>query len=183
MRSPKGQGLPILYLDYDGTLMHHNVLWHPRRGAYLHAPPGHSLFQHSPLLEELLAPHPDIRIVLSTSWVLQYGCSGAAKRLPLGLRSRVIGATYHSRMPLGQFRDKPRWEQIWDDVLRRAPGSWLAVDDDIADWPATLRRHLVASDDVHGISLPEIQEELRRQLALLAALQLPATAGPQVQRS
>lgn len=178
MKLPKGFGKPVLYLDYDGVLMHDNVLWHPRRGAYLHAPPGHTLFQHAPLFEELLAPYPAIRIVLSTSWVLQYGCSGAAKRLPPGLRARVIGATYHSRMELAAFRDKPRWAQIWDDVLRRSPGSWLAVDNDVADWPADLRRHLVATDDVHGISLPGVQEELRERLALLASEQLPTTLKP-----
>lgn len=176
MRPPKGCGEPVLYLDYDGVLMHDNVLWHPKRGAYLHAPKGHSLFQHAPLLDELLAPYPVIRIVLSTSWVLRYRCAGAAKRLPVGLRARVIGATYHSEMWKDAFQALPRWKQIWNDVSRRSPGSWLAVDNEVADWPEGLRHHLVATDDVHGISLPSIQDELRRQLELLAALQLPATS-------
>lgn len=178
MKQPKGQGLPVLYLDYDGVLMHDNVLWHPRKGAYLHAPPGHTLFQHAPLLEDQLRPHPEVRIVLSTSWVLRYGCSGTAKRLPPGLRTRVIGATYHSRMWADQFRNMPRWKQIWDDVLRRAPGSWLALDNDVADWPAALRLHLVATDDVYGISLARVQQELQERLALLASGQLPATLKP-----
>jgi hypothetical protein len=173
MKLPKGFGKPVLYLDYDGVLSHDNVLWHPRRGAYLQAPPGHTLFQHAPLLEEVLAPYPDIRIVLSTSWVLRYGCAGAAKRLPTSLRGRVIGATYHSQMWADQFRALPRWKQVWDDVLRRRPGSWLAVDNDVQDWPETLRRHLVATDDVHGISVPRVRKELRERLALLASGNLP----------
>lgn len=175
MKAPKGSGQPVLYLDFDGPLHHDNCLWHPRRGAYLHAPPGHTLFQHAPLLDELLAPYPHIRIVLSTSWVLQYGCSGTAKRLPPGLRSRVIGATFHSRMDLAVFRSRSRWQQIWDDVLRRSPGSWLAIDNDFADWPLELRRHLVATDDVYGISPPRVRDDLRLRLKLLAAMQLPAT--------
>lgn len=177
MKLPKGHGEPVLYLDYDGVLMHDNVLWHPKRGAYLHAPEGHSMFQHAPLLEEMLAPYPTVRIVLSTSWVLRYRCAGAAKRLPLGLRSRVIGATYHSEMWKDAFMMLPRWKQVWNDVLRRRPGSWLAVDNDTADWPEELKHHLVATDDVHGISLPAIKAELGRQLEQLAAMRLPAT-GP-----
>jgi hypothetical protein len=89
VRLLKGRGQPVLYLDFDGVLMHENVLWHPRRGAYLVAPEGYRLFQHASLLDEMLQPHPSIQVVLSTSWVRQYGCSGAAKRLPPGLRKRV----------------------------------------------------------------------------------------------
>jgi hypothetical protein len=167
----------VLYLDYDGPLHHDACFWHPRRGAYLHAPPEYVLFQHAALLTELLAPHPTILIVLSTSWVRQYGCYGAAKRLPKSLRDRVIGATYHSSMESLYFWDMPRWRQIWEDVLRRSPGSWLAIDNDVADWPTELKRHLVATDDVRGISHAPVQEELRQRLALLACLELPAT-GP-----
>lgn len=167
MNPRKGRGEPVLYLDYDGPLHHDACYWHPRRGAYLYAP----------LLAELLVPHPTVLIVLSTSWVRQYGCYDAAKRLPKLLRDRVIGATYHSGMRGQGFWDKPRWRQIWEDVLRRGPGSWLAIDNDAAGWPTELKRHLVATDDVEGIGNPAVQEELRRQLSLLASLQLPAT-GP-----
>lgn len=177
MRPHKGQGQPVLYLDYDGPLHHDACFWHPRRGAYLNAPPEYVLFQHAALLAELLAPYPTVLVVLSTSWVRQYGCYGAAKRLPQSLQDRVIGSTYHSRMRGLGFWDKPRWRQIWEDVLRRSPASWLAIDNDVADWPAELRRHLVATDDVEGIGNSAVREELRQQLVLLAALQLPAT-GP-----
>lgn len=177
MKLPKGRGAPILYLDFDGVLHNDACFWRPRRGAYLEAGPGYTLFQHVGILEDLLQPHPDIRIVLSTSWVRRYRYSGAAKRLPEGLRARVIGATFHSQMEDSSFREKPRWKQIWEDVVRRAPGSWLAVDNDVAGWPPELERHLVASEDERGISPPEIQHDLRRRLILLSNLLLPAT-GP-----
>lgn len=138
MKTPKGLGQPVLYLDYDGVLHNDACFWHPRRGAYLNAGPGHTLFQYAEMLEEYLAPYPDIRVVLSTSWVRQYRCAGAAKRLPHTLRDRVIGATYHSQMLGSTFWDKPRWLQSWDDVLRRRPGSWLAIDNDVADWLRSL---------------------------------------------
>lgn len=49
--------------------MHHvNVLWHPKKEAYLCAPAGYKLFQHANLLASLLEPYPMIKIVLSTVW-------------------------------------------------------------------------------------------------------------------
>lgn len=178
MAALKGRGEPVLYLDFDGVLHHDNCLWHPRRGAYLHAPEGYRLFQHAPLLEAMLAPYPKVKVVLSTSWVRQYRYSGAAKRLPESLRSRVIGATYHSHMENPWFWEKPRWKQIWEDVCRRGPGSWLALDNDVEEWPPQLARHLVASDDTDGINPPAIQADLRMRLRQLAALELPPTAPP-----
>jgi hypothetical protein len=170
-REPNGKGAPIVYLDYDGVLHHENVLWHPRRGAYLHAPDGHTLFQHAALLERLLHPHPGIRIVLSTSWVLQYGVTGAAKKLPGGLRSRVVAATYHSAMGLQAFRGLPRGKQVTDDVLRRRPGAWLALDDADEGWPAEVRQHVFLTDPVQGLSAPGVAEELSLRFEALARLQ------------
>lgn len=92
-KTPVGRGQVVLYLDFDGVLHHENALWHPKRGAYLCAPPGHRLFQHVELLTEILEPYPELLIVLSTSWVLRYGYSGASKRLPEALRRRVVGST------------------------------------------------------------------------------------------
>ncbi len=176
MNPPKGRGEPVLYLDYDGVLHHDACFWHPRRGVYLQAGPGYSLFQHALLLDELLAPYPNVLIVLSTSWVRIYRCAGAANRLPAGLRSRVIGATYHSQIPGDSFWDMPRWRQIHQDVQRRLPGSWLALDNDVADWPDAIAQNLVATDDVEGISPAPIQEEIQRRLALLANLKLSPKA-------
>lgn len=113
MKAPKGRDEPVLYLDYDGALHHDACFWHPRRGTYLQAGPGYSLFQHEQLLDELLAPYPDVLIVPSTSWVRIYRCAGAANRLPAGLRSRVIEATpsqlsrASSSRPVGQLCLKP----------------------------------------------------------------------------
>lgn len=141
----KGAGELVLYLDYDGVLLHHeNVLWHPRIGAYLSAPDGYVLFQHAELLEQILAPYPQVRIVLSTTWVRRYGRATAAKNLRPALRSRVIGATFHSRMDEQQFSEVPRGMQVWSDVLRRQPRDWLALDDDWLDWQSGVWRNTCA---------------------------------------
>lgn len=160
---PRGYGEPVLYLDYDGVLHHENVHWDPRRGAYA-GPPGFQLFEHAELLEKLLAPYPAVRIVLSTSWVRTYGCSGSAKRLPLGLRDRVVGATFHSKMSEPDFVAKPRGLQVTEDVMRRRPSAWMALDDVDEGWPGSVRSNVVLTDERLGIASPGIEEAIRAQL-------------------
>ena len=161
----KGRAGHVLYLDFDGVLHHENVLWHPRRGAYLKAPAKFTLFQHAELLEHLLAPYPDVKIVLSTSWVRQYGCSKAAKNLPWKLRERVIGATFHSQMDEAEFTSASRGMQVWSDVTRRLPWRYLALDDDHMDWPKWALDDFVRTHPEHGISDPAVLEELKQKLA------------------
>lgn len=164
MKNPRGRNGLILYLDFDGVLHHENVFWHPRRGAYLSAPPGYALFQHAGLLEKLLAPYPQVQIVLSTSWVRQYGCERTAKKLPPGLRSRVIGATFHSGMDEAAFVSEPRGLQVWSDVLRRKPRDWLALDDDFLDWPSWCLDKYVRTHEHEGLGAPEVTVEFRQKL-------------------
>jgi len=163
--SPKVRGGQVLYLDYDGVLHHERVYRHPKKGIYISAAPQFTLFQHAGLLGELLRPYPSVRIVLSTSWVRTLGLRRAASYLPDELRSRVIGATFHSRMSKSDFSDMPRGQQVYEDYLRRAPSQVLAIDDDENGWPPFLREHLVVTDNVHGISEPQVLEGLTRTLA------------------
>ena len=175
MKTPRGRGGFVLYLDFDGVLHHENALWHPRKGVYLKAPPGYVLFQHAALLEEMLAPFPEVKIVLSTSWVRAYGCDGAAKRLPELLRARVIGATFHSQMVEQYFIDAPRGMQVWADVLRRQPRDWIALDDDYLHWPAWCRDKYVRTHEYEGISDPAVQAEFRTKLALMCTQQVASS--------
>jgi hypothetical protein len=171
VKPPAGQGEPILYLDFDGVLHHEDVLWHPRRGAYMSPDAsGHRLFEHVPILEQLLDRFPQVKIVLSTSWVRQYGFSGTAKRLGPVLRQRCIGATFHTGMRHCEdsFARLPRGLQVAEDVCRRQPRDWVALDDDHGDWPAKFESQLVRSDPVLGISAPAVLEELRAKLQAIA---------------
>ncbi len=173
-RYVKGAGEDVIYLDFDGVLHHENVLWHPNVGAYLSAPDGYVLFQHAQLLENILAPYPNLMIVLSTTWVIRYGCTQAAKNLRPALRSRVIGATYNSRMNLDAFRDTPRGQQVWNDVSRRKPRMWIAVDDNAEGWPEHALEHLVLTHKYQGISDPDVLERLTEKLDILASKRRPA---------
>lgn len=172
-KAPKGAGEPILYLDFDGVLHHEAVYWSPSKGPYLKAEQrssGHVLFQHAPLLVEMLDPYPAVKIVLSTSWVRTYGCYKAAKRLPPPLRERVIGATFHSRMNENSFITLPRGVQISNDVRRRQPGSWLALDDDWVGWPTDCLDHYVRTDEVLGISAPDVRAQIAETLSSIFLL-------------
>lgn len=160
---------PVVYLDFDGVLHPDRVYRSPRKGPYLKDAKGHRLFEHAELLEQLLQPYPDIRVVLSTSWVMHYGFMGAAKRLPERLRALVIGATFHSRMSRETFDAMPRGLQVWADVLRRRPLNWLAVDDDHLHWPTWCRDHLVRTHSTLGLAEPSVTTQLKEKLAFVAS--------------
>lgn len=168
-KPPRGRNGLVLYLDFDGVLHHENALWHPRRGVYLKAPPGYVLFQHVDLLEQILAPYPDVKIVLSTSWARVYGCEKASKRLPPSLKPRVIGATFHSQMNENNFTAAPRGVQVLNDVLRRKPKDFIALDDDYLDWPASIVNKYIRTHEHEGISDPAVEADLRRKLALMCS--------------
>ncbi|MCY1249931.1 hypothetical protein D9M72_635120 [compost metagenome] len=74
-------------------------------------------------------------------------------------------------MPVREFTSLSRGVQVTQDVLRRRPGSWLALDDDPEGWPDWATSHFLQTDPCEGISPPQFQDELRRRLALLANLQ------------
>ncbi len=89
----------VLYLDLDGVLHHEAVLWQPRYGIYMspYKATDHALFKWLPILEEELAPHPSVALVLSSTWCIRPGYAKTLQRLPEQLRARFIGGTYHRR--------------------------------------------------------------------------------------
>lgn len=162
----------LLYLDLDGVVQHEAVYWHPRKGPFMSQKlaAGRSLFEWVPQLEEVLASFPDVRLVLSSTWCIRPGFGKTLKNFPAGLRSKFIGGTFHRRWHgadpwlLESFRSTPRGLQIWADVQRRRPRHWLALDDDVADWPSFALENLVACDGSTGLSCPRVQSELRQKL-------------------
>lgn len=161
----RGTGELLLYLDFDGVLHHENVQWHPQVGPYIScAPDGYVLFQHAELLEQVLAPYPRVKLVLSTTWARRFGRAYAVKQLRPSLRERVIGATIHSRMSEQNFVDKPRGMQVWNDVVKRSPRDWLALDDDELGWPAWCLEKLVKTNALEGISEPNVLAEFQKKL-------------------
>jgi hypothetical protein len=156
----------VLFLDYDGVLHPGPVIL--RKGRPTLVEPGH-LFMWAASLEKLLLPHPDIRIVLSTSWCVHRGFTRARDELPADLRTRVIGSTWHSQLMKSEFLEKPRFYQILEWIARAhpRPARWLAVDDDDVGWADTNRDLLVHTDEKTGLGSPAVVSELQEKLELL----------------
>jgi hypothetical protein len=152
-------------VDYDGCVHHCNVKWSEEQGLFLDAPERYSLFQHAELLAQLLAPHPAVRLVLSTSWTQKVGFKEAVSQLPRSPQERVIGATYELAQPGDSFAYLSRGEQVLLDVQRRRPSAWLALDDDRIGWPKWAEAHLVVTDPYEGVSPSAVQAAIRAKLA------------------
>ena len=157
----------MLYLDLDGVLHPEDVHWHPKRGVYLGATRvAHTLFEHAPLLVDLLSDFPMVLIVLSTSWVRHRGFAYTVKRLPGALQRRVVGSTYHNRyMQSENWLALPRGAQVLGDVGRRKPRHWVALDDDFDDWPEGHLDKLVKTHPLTGLARPGAVDELRAAFA------------------
>ncbi len=159
----------LLYLDFDGVL-HHDDVWLDRHNRPYLRGPG-VLFEHADRLTQILAPYPEIKIVLSTSWVRVKRFSYSVDRLPVELRQRVVGATWHSRFKLDDdlvdwwMHTSTRYEQITRDVRRRRPSYWLALDDDAEGWPDSASAHLVRCDSSLGLGESRVARQLEDRLA------------------
>lgn len=150
----------LLYLDFDGVVHTHDV-WFTAHGPALgDASAGHTLFEHAGLLAKVLVPYPQVKVVLSTAWVRRYGIRAAVDALPEPLAERVIGATFDPQRHTVAFAHVARGYQVAADVSERAPRVWLALDDDVRDWPDEHRVNLVTTDPVLGISAPSVLAEL-----------------------
>lgn len=162
----------VLYLDLDGVVQHEAVLFHPRRGIYMSPTEalGRTLFEWVPILVALLAPYPSVRLVLSSSWCVRPGYGKTLRWMPEDLRQRFIGGTYHKRVhgldawTRDSFLRTPRGLQVVADVERRKPRQWLALDDDVEDWPAHALANLIQCDGSTGLSAESVQRELSARL-------------------
>lgn len=155
----------ILYLDYDGVLHPEPVYRHPKGGMFFGVEhTGHCLFEYAEVLVEALAPYPHVDVVLSTSWVRVLSYSQARAYLPEALRSRVIGATFHSAMNKFEFDAMSRGAQVLADATRRSATSWVALDDDEEGWVGAEFKHLVLTNGHKGLSEPQTASELLDKL-------------------
>lgn len=158
----------ILYLDFDGVL-HDSEVYVVRREPVLRSKiPGAVLFQHTDRLIECLATRPDVRIILSTSWVPRLGFDRTVAFLPPDLRARVVGATFHRHANIlkNDWFLLMRYVQIEAHARRHRLTDWLAIDDDDVGWPQEMRHHLVhCADPTLGISEPRCFAQLNTALA------------------
>jgi hypothetical protein len=175
-----------LYLDFDGVLHPADVRvtaaepLRPR--VYNGGPTDHPLFEHAELLERILAPFTDVKIILSTSWVRGLGYEFALQQLPEALRQRVIGTIWQGE--LLKHPPRTRYNAIQTDAAARGLDRWLALDDDQEGWPEEQRYRVIAPNNSwQGLSQPGRCEELTEALALLCAGRPLEERLPQVAHS
>ena len=158
---------PVLYLDFDGILHPADVRVTPeepmRPRIYERGrPTDKPLFQHQVLLEILLRPYPELRILLSTSWARTFGYEFAVNQLMPELRERVIGAAM-TPAPV-------RWGVIDIDAVARGLERWIALDDDRDGWPEEVRHLLVApTNPTFALAQPGVAQELTEKLEALCS--------------
>jgi hypothetical protein len=160
----------IIFLDFDGVL-HPDAVFRPRNKPIELRAEG-ELMMHAHHLTKILSKYPEIKIVLSTSWVRELGFDRTLKKMPADLASRVIGATWHKHMRANGKENDPfnwlnRFQQIHRHVIRNGVKNWLAIDDlhsGTEDWPQEFAQHLVQTDAEKGLGCTEKQQELKRKL-------------------
>ena len=160
----------ILFLDFDGVM-------HPAR-AFMgeHGPEldgDGSLFMWSEPLAKVLAGHPHVQIVLSTSWVRHLPLAQVLDFLPVQLRRRVVGSTWHSiqndadfsrNLPLTYWQYASRYQQIRRWIKVRHVRRWVAIDDDLDGWEHADRSRLVYTQGETGLSDPAVVSHLTELL-------------------
>lgn len=149
----------ILFLDFDGVL-HPDAVYLERGRPVLRG--DGELFMWSRHLVDVLASAPHVRIVLSTSWARELRFARARDYLPAELRTKVIGATWHSGMasddehrPLGRgtwWDTSTRYQQIRRYADRAGLAQWIAVDDNPEGWGDADKHRLVQTDSTRGLS-------------------------------
>lgn len=156
----------ILFLDIDGVL-------HPEPALPRHA------FCRLPLVEEILMDFPEVQIVISSVWRLDWKeesaqIAGMKEHFSFALRDRVVGVTPdHRQTPVSQAPEGlvgylREWECM--DWLRthRPPDTPYLILDDRAGLFRSNNPHLMIVDCDDGF-MPDNETEFRAHLARMVA--------------
>ena len=77
----------------------------------------------------------------------------------------VIAFRFLPSFQLWRFDRLTRYDAIIEDVRRRRPSRWIALDDDALGWPEVDRHRLVLAPAALGLACEKAQETLRARLA------------------
>jgi hypothetical protein len=129
----------LIFLDFDGVL--HEARGDLEEGQY---------FKWLPILTELITPHPDVRVVVHSSW-RHMQTPEELRGYLLGLEGRYLGA-----VPPG-----PR-ERAIREYLRQVPQvrDYLVVDDTLGEFSRIRGRRLLICDPRTGLSAPDVRQRL-----------------------
>jgi hypothetical protein len=146
----------ILFLDFDGVLHHIDEAAIDEDFNFTGNP---NLFKWVPLLAELLAPYPELRIIVSSDWRRLFD-DDALKTFLGPLAARFIGVV--------ETYGPTRAAEIVIEAERRGILRWLALDDHPSVVKAAPKdARFVVCDSSTGIAGAEAQASLRAKLAIL----------------
>lgn len=146
---------PVLFLDFDGVLHRLGELALDEDFQLL---PNPNLFQWRPILERLMEPWPDVRVIVSSDWRRLFDDENLVRLLGPQLGPRFIGVV--------EVNDESRANELYREVARRGLMQWVALDDHPTVVAASKsERRFVACESNTGLSSLGVQEMLTRQLA------------------
>ncbi len=147
---------PILFLDFDGVVHPLGEFALDENGQLAKNP---ALFRWRPILETLLDPFPEVRIVVSSDWRRLFDDPSLVQLLgPLGTRFDGVVEIY----------GPSRLEEILTEAKRRSVTRWLALDDhpSVVNAAASDTR-LIPCDAATGLSSSSVQRALHDALVRL----------------
>lgn len=180
---PRPEGSWLLYLGISGVL-------HPSASLYSLVfgrdpwEDGHQRYECVPVLEAVLKPWPQVKIVLTSTLPWRYGLDSVLQNLGPLLAERVVGHTYadlttkatrtvvtlSGRTRNFGYSKEAYWRMDKAQVVQAhvdwcSPERWVAVDDEDGWWPYEVRRdRLVLTDGCDGLKTSDIQDRLHTVL-------------------
>lgn len=178
-----GDGMQVVYLDVSHVL-------HPSVSTYVlvHGKSpwrdGHTKYEHLAVVEGLLEPYPDVRIVLSDWTPVVHETGQVVERLGT-LAKRVVGSLYNDMttkvrrvVPLrsggereigyspDDFRRMSRAQAVRAHAAWSKLQGWVAVTSDYFDWtPEERAKHVVITDMLDALGTSAAQRAFSAALA------------------
>jgi hypothetical protein len=156
---------PTLFLNCGGVLnVGHGVVDH---NGVITLDSGRPLFEYAPYLVDVLAPYPQVQVVLTTSWLQTLGVEKTISLLPDQLCRRVVDTTLHTSPRLGEVKEGTAKTMT---VLRHAAKhglmKWLALDDEAWGVPREFEPHFLHTKSETALGVPEARKHLQEWLAV-----------------
>ncbi|MFM0617008.1 HAD domain-containing protein [Paraburkholderia nemoris] len=154
---------PTLYLNYGGVLnAGHGLL---DANAVITLDSGRPPFEYAPCLVDVLAPWPQVQIIVTTSWLQTLGAEKTIELLPDELRRRVMGTTLGTPPRLGEIKDgTAKTMSVIRHAAKHGLTRWLALDDEAWGVPSDFEQHFLHTDSETALGAPEARKHLREWL-------------------